>query len=100
VNDDILAILTLKDSLCTSFPCATCAAHLLDVLIVIHGKESKSSLWSFLQPLRSKYPPQHPVPKYCQSFVIFIRVRDQVSHPYETAGKIVVLLCFNIYIFS
>jgi hypothetical protein len=43
-----------------------------------------------LIPLWSKYPPQHPVsntPSLCSS----LNVRDQVSHPYRTRGKIIVL---------
>jgi hypothetical protein len=36
-------------------------------------------------PLRSKYFPQHPV--LCFS----LNVRDQVSHPYRTTGKLIVL---------
>jgi hypothetical protein len=41
-------------------------------------------------PFRSKYPPQHSVlknPQSCSS----LKVRDQVSHPYSTTGKITVL---------
>jgi len=40
-------------------------------------------------PHRSKYSPQHPVLKHnlCSSH----SVRDQVSHPYKTVGKIIVL---------
>jgi len=41
-------------------------------------------------PLRSKYSPQHPVLKYSQSIVL-LSVRDQVSHPYRTTCKIIVL---------
>jgi hypothetical protein len=44
------------------------------------------SLWS-------EYPPQHPVlkkPRLCSS----LNVRDQVSHPYRTTGKIVVLYAY------
>jgi hypothetical protein len=42
-------------------------------------------------PLRSKYSPQHPV--LCSS----LNVRDQISHPYRTTGKIIV---FYILIFT
>jgi hypothetical protein len=41
--------------------------------------------------LQSKYPPQHPVsnsPSLCFS----LNVRDQVSYPYRTIGKIIVNL--------
>jgi hypothetical protein len=41
-------------------------------------------------PLRSKYPPQHPVPKHPQS-MFSLNVRDRVSHPHRTTGKIIVL---------
>jgi hypothetical protein len=47
-------------------------------------------------PLFSKYSPQHPVLKYSQS--VFLRnIRNQISHPYKTTGKIIVL---NILIFT
>jgi hypothetical protein len=45
-----------------------------------------SPLSRHLIPRRFKYPPQHPVPKHPQS-----NVTDQVSHPYKTVGKILVL---------
>jgi hypothetical protein len=41
-------------------------------------------------PLRPKYSPKHPVFKYPQS-MFSLKVRDQVSHPYKTTGKIIVL---------
>jgi hypothetical protein len=37
---------------------------------------------SHFLPLRSKYPPQHPVLKHVQS------VRDKISHKYRTTVKI------------
>jgi hypothetical protein len=40
-----------------------------------------------LIPLRSKYPPQHPVLKHLQ-LCFSLNVRDQVSHPYRTAVQI------------
>jgi hypothetical protein len=43
-----------------------------------------------LIPLRSKYPPQHPVLKHPQSMFL-PECRDQVSRPYRTTGKIIVL---------
>jgi hypothetical protein len=39
-------------------------------------------------PLRSKYSPQHPVHKHPQS-LFALNVRDRVSHPYRTAGRII-----------
>jgi len=36
--------------------------------------------------LRSKYSPQQPVLKHPQS--VLHKVRDQVSHPHKTKGKI------------
>jgi hypothetical protein len=42
-----------------------------------------------LIPLQSKYPPQHPVLRHPQS--MFLPVRDLVSHPYRTTGRIIVL---------
>jgi hypothetical protein len=44
--------------------------------------------------IMSKYFPQHPVLKHPQSSLF---VRDQVSHPYRTTGKVIVL---NIQIFT
>jgi hypothetical protein len=47
---------------------------LLDLItLIILGEENRSlssSLCSFLHPLRSKYPPQHPVLKHPQSVFI------------------------------
>jgi hypothetical protein len=40
--------------------------------------------------LRSKYSPQHPVLKHPQSG-FSLNVGDQVSHPYTTTGKMIVL---------
>jgi hypothetical protein len=40
-------------------------------------------------PLQSKYPPQHPVLKHTQS--MSLNVRDQVSYPYRTTSRIIVL---------
>jgi hypothetical protein len=45
--------------------------------------------WSVFLPLRSKYPPQHTVIKIL-SLCSSLKVRDQVSHPYSTTGKITV----------
>jgi hypothetical protein len=41
----------------------------------------------FISPW-SEYSPHHPVPKHPQSVIL---VRDQVSRPYTTTGKIIVL---------
>jgi hypothetical protein len=41
-------------------------------------------------PLRSKYSPQHPVSNTL-SLCSSLNVRDQVSHPYTTTGRIMVL---------
>jgi hypothetical protein len=54
------------------------------------------SPWSIFLPFRSKYPPQHAVLKNPQS--VYLQVRDQVSHPYSTTGKITVL-CILIFRF-
>jgi hypothetical protein len=48
-----------------------------------------SPMSSHFISLRSKYSPQHPVLNHPQS--VFFNVRDQVSHPYRTTGKIIVL---------
>jgi hypothetical protein len=41
----------------------------------------------FLSPFGSKYSLQHPILNLCSSF----NVIDQVSHPYKTTDKIMVL---------
>jgi hypothetical protein len=40
--------------------------------------------------LRTKYSPQHPVLKH-PSLLSSLNVRNQVSHPYRTMGKIIVV---------
>jgi hypothetical protein len=45
--------------------------------------------------LRSKYSPQHPVLRYPHSLCSSLNVRDQVSHPYRTTGRITVALQFT-----
>jgi hypothetical protein len=45
---------------------------------------------SIFLPFRSKYLPQHSVLRTL-SLCSSLRVRDQVSHPYNTTGKITVL---------
>jgi hypothetical protein len=46
------------------------------------------SILPYFIPLKSKYSPQHPVLKHPQTPLI---VRDQVSDPYKTTGRIVLL---------
>jgi hypothetical protein len=46
-----------------------------------------SPLPCYLVPLRSKYPPQYPI----LDLDSYLNVSDQVSHPYKTTGKIIVL---------
>jgi len=64
--------------------------------------QSSPAFHHFL-PLRHKYSPWHLVVKRLQWFSL--GVRDKVSHPYKTTGKIVVLSelqnlqCFNTTIF-
>jgi hypothetical protein len=48
--------------------------------------------------LRSKYPHQHPVFKYPQSMML--NVEDQVSQPYRTTGKIIVLYILSFKFFD
>ena len=48
----------------------------------------------YLFPPRSKYSPQHHVLKTL-SFLSSRNVNDQVSHPYKTTGKIIVLYIFK-----
>jgi hypothetical protein len=47
-------------------------------------------LFIFFIPLRSKYSPKHPVFK-ALNMCASLNVRDKVSHPYITTGKIFVL---------
>jgi hypothetical protein len=42
-------------------------------------------------PLRSKYSPEHPVLSNTLNLYSSPSVRDQVSHPHKTTGKIMVL---------
>jgi hypothetical protein len=49
---------------------------------------------SVFLPFKSKYPPKHSVLKKYSS----LKVRDQVSHPYSTTGKITVV-CILMYSF-
>jgi hypothetical protein len=69
------------------------------IMLIILGEEYESCsslLCSFLHPpitlfpLRSKYSPQHPVLKHPQ-FMFPLYVRDHLSHPYRSTGKIIVL---------
>jgi hypothetical protein len=57
----------------------------------------QSSPRSVFLPFRSKYPPQH-CSKKTLSIYSSPKVRDQVSHPYRTTGKITVL-CILIFRF-
>jgi hypothetical protein len=50
---------------------------------------------SYLIPLRSKYSPQHPILETL-SVRSSLNVSDQVSHPYKTASKIIVLIFGNV----
>jgi len=54
-----------------------------------------SSLPCYLFRLRHKHFPQHPILRHPQP--AFLNVSDQVSHPYKTTGRVIVL---NILIFK
>jgi hypothetical protein len=85
------------------------AYHILLILmtLIITGENYKlrsSSLFNFLHPLlplsylRSKYSPQYSVIKHSQSMFFPYDERDQVSDPYKTTDKIIILyiLIFKI----
>jgi hypothetical protein len=57
------------------------------------------SQWSIFLPFRSKYPPRNPFPKNLQSMFL-PQVRDQISHPYSTIGKITVLYILILSLFG
>jgi hypothetical protein len=60
------------------------------------------SPWSIFLPFRSKYLPQHTVLKKTLSLCSSLKVRDQVSHPYSTTGKITVpyILIFRVFLYE
>jgi hypothetical protein len=51
-------------------------------------------------PLRSKYSPQHPVLKHHRSMFLYVNAREQVSRPYKTKGKIIVLYVIILMFFD
>jgi len=75
------------------FICATCPKHFILVYLITPTIfDEAHKLWSshhFL-PLRSKYFPLHTLLTHPQS-IFFLSVRDQISHPYKTTGRIIVL---------
>ena len=54
----------------------------------------------YLVPLRPKYFHQDSILKHPQAMFLPQRDRDQVSHPYKTASKSLVLYNFNLFFFS
>ena len=76
----------------------TCPAYIIRLVLntrTILGEQYRSlssSLCSFLHlvPFRPKYSPQRPILKHLCSSVC---VSDQVSHPYKTTGRFIVVQC-------
>jgi hypothetical protein len=52
-----------------------------------------SPFFFYLCPFRPKYSPQHTILKHL-SLHSSLNLSDQVSHPYKTTGKIIVLYIF------
>jgi hypothetical protein len=81
--------------------CTICLAHLILlglIILIIFGKSRSCEAPHYavsskllFNNFRSKYSPKHPVFRYSQSALVPLNVRDRVSHPYETTGKIIVL---------
>jgi hypothetical protein len=84
---------------------ATCPTHILlyfMVLVIVFGEEYKfctSSLCNLQPPIISSLLGRHillsTVLKYPQPMFFSLNVRNQISLPYKTTGKIV----FDIYIY-
>jgi hypothetical protein len=75
---------------------ATCPAHLilLDLIcLLISGDEHKIWSYSFCNFLHSPVTSSllRPCPQNTLSLYSSLNVRHQVSHPYETTGKIMLL---------
>jgi hypothetical protein len=78
---------------------ATCPAHLIllhMIILIILGEQYKLSLCSFPQPPITSYLfcPNIPLSTLFSntlSLCSSLNVKDQVSHPYKTTGKIIIL---------
>jgi hypothetical protein len=85
-----------------SYQNALCVLHILTIIILdlntrnISGQERT---YETHYTVLSKYSPQHIILNHPHNLCSSLNVRDQVSHPYRTTGKIIVvfILIFTFY---
>jgi hypothetical protein len=81
-----------------NFICALCTLLfcVLHMGLMCQTNKQFSPPFHHFIPLWSKYSPQHPGLRHLQS----VFLRDQVSHPYRTTGKIIVLYSLIFHVFK